>query len=145
MKSAACMKRAVVLFLEVEQMNMLVETGIIVGGQFVQVNSLPPFIHDEFLVRELSQHGKVVSPIRKMLSGCKSRRQVHMILNNGVEEFNYCIIFHVDNFDYTLFATASALECFNCGKEGHLARACTGHGWLGVGGSVQREAQLPRT
>ncbi|TWW62760.1 hypothetical protein D4764_04G0014070 [Takifugu flavidus] len=121
-KSAARMNRAVVLFLQkVEQVNKLVETGITVGG------------HDEFLVKELSRHGKVVFPIRKMLSGCKSpllrnvvshRRQVHMILNNRVDEFNYRFIVRVDDFDYTLFATSSALKCFNCGEEGHLARAC---------------------
>ncbi|TWW75349.1 Transposon TX1 uncharacterized 82 kDa protein ORF 1 [Takifugu flavidus] len=140
------MNRAVVLFLaKVEQVNMLVETGITVGGQFVQVTPLTqpaaritlsnvlPFISDEFLVRELSRHGKVVSPIRKMLSGCKSpllrhvvshRRQVHMILNNRAEEFNYRFIVRVDDFDYSLFATSSALKCFNCNEEGHLARAC---------------------
>ncbi|TWW53872.1 Transposon TX1 uncharacterized 82 kDa protein ORF 1, partial [Takifugu flavidus] len=146
-KSAARMSRAVVLFLaKVGQVNMLVETGITVGGQFVQVTPLtqpapritlsnvPPFISDEFLVRELSRHGKVVSPIPKMLSGCKSpllrhvvshRRQVHMILNNRAEEFNYrFIIVRVDDFDYTLFATSSALKCFNCNEEGHLASAC---------------------
>nr|BAC82602.1 gag-like protein [Takifugu rubripes] len=143
------MNRAVVLFLgKVEQVNTLVETGITVGGQFVQVtpltqpaaritlSNMPPFISDEFLVRELSRHGKVVSPIRKMLSGCKSpllrhvvshRRQVHMILNNKADEFNYRFIVRVDDFDYTLFASAlfaSALKCFNCREEGHLARAC---------------------
>ncbi|TWW74498.1 hypothetical protein D4764_14G0005010 [Takifugu flavidus] len=81
-KSAARMNRVVVLFLEkVEQVNKLVETGITVGGQFVQVTPLtqpaaritlsnvPLFISDEFLVKELSRHGKVVSPIRKMLLG----------------------------------------------------------------------------
>ncbi|TWW59893.1 hypothetical protein D4764_06G0014230 [Takifugu flavidus] len=91
-KSAARMNRAVVLFLEkVEQVNTLVETGITVGGQFVQVTPLtqpaaritlsnvPPFISDEFLVRELSRHGKVVSPIRKMLSGCKSPLLRHVV------------------------------------------------------------------
>ncbi|TWW59242.1 Transposon TX1 uncharacterized 82 kDa protein ORF 1 [Takifugu flavidus] len=117
-KSATRMNRAVVLFLaKVDQVNMLVEHGS----------------RDEFLVRELSRHGKVVSPIRKMLSGCKSpllrhvvshRRQVHMILNNRAEEFNYRFIVWVDDFDYTLFATSSALKCFNCNEEGHLARAC---------------------
>ncbi|TWW81836.1 hypothetical protein D4764_01G0016510 [Takifugu flavidus] len=81
-KSAARMNRAVVLFVEqVEQANRLVETGITVGGQFVQVTPLtqpaaritlsnvPPFISDEFLERELSRHGKLVSPIRKLMSG----------------------------------------------------------------------------
>ncbi|TWW81823.1 Transposon TX1 uncharacterized 82 kDa protein ORF 1 [Takifugu flavidus] len=147
-KSATRMNRAVVLFLKVEQVNMLVETGITVGGQFVQVtlltqpaaritlSNVPPFISDEFLVRELSRPGKVFSPFRKMLSGCKSpllrhvvshRRQVHMILNNRAEEFNYRFIVRVDDFDYTLFATSSTLKCFICGEEGHLARACASH------------------
>ncbi|TWW81812.1 hypothetical protein D4764_01G0016270 [Takifugu flavidus] len=111
-KSAARMNRAVVLFLsKVEQVNTLVETGITVGGQFVQVTPLtqpvaritlsnvPPFISDEFW-------------------------QVHMVLNNRAEEFNYLFIVRVDDFDYTLFATSSALKCFNCNEEGHLARAC---------------------
>ncbi|TWW61078.1 Transposon TX1 uncharacterized 149 kDa protein ORF 2 [Takifugu flavidus] len=176
------MNRAVVLFLEkVEQVNKLVETGITVGRQFVQVtpvtqpvvritlSNVPPVISDEFLVRELSRHGKVVFPIRKMLLGCKSpllrhvvsnRRQVHMILNNRAEEFNYRFIVQVDDFDSTLFATSSALKCFNCGEEGHLARVCQSRVVLdapaaepafcrshgagafrrrGVGGSVQRE------
>lgn len=30
----------------------------------------------------------------------------------------------MDDFDYTLFATSSALKYFNSGEEGHLARAC---------------------
>ncbi|XP_056881178.1 uncharacterized protein LOC130521560 isoform X1 [Takifugu flavidus] len=67
------------------------------------------------------------------MSGCRSpllrhvvyhRRQVHMILNNRAEEFNYSFVVRVDDFDYVLFATSSALKCFNCGEEGHLARAC---------------------
>lgn len=101
--SPACMNRVVVLFLaKVEQDNMLLKTEITIGRQFVQVTLLtqqvarttmpnvPPFISDKFLQRELSRHGKVVSPIRKMLSGCKSsvlrhHRQVHMMLNNRAE------------------------------------------------------------
>ncbi|TWW54277.1 hypothetical protein D4764_0188240 [Takifugu flavidus] len=121
-KSAARMNRAVVLFVEkVEQANRLVETGITVGGQFVQVTPLmqpaaritlsnvPPFISDEFLRENCPDMGNW---------------QVHMILNNRAEEFNYSFVVRVDDFDYVLFATSSALKCFNCGEEGHLARAC---------------------
>ncbi|TWW77689.1 Transposon TX1 uncharacterized 82 kDa protein ORF 1 [Takifugu flavidus] len=179
-KSAARMNRAVVLFVEqVEQANRLVETGITVGGQFVQVTPLtqpaaritlsnvPPFVSDEFLAKELSRHGKLVSPIRKLLSGCRSpllrhvvshRRQVHMILNNRAEEFNYRFVVRVDDFDYVLFATSSALKCFNCGEEGHLARACPNRAVpdavaaepvpfrrRGVGGAVRRGTSLLRT
>ena len=74
-KSAARMNSAVVLFLDqVEKVNRLVETGLTVNGMFVQVlplmepatritlSNIPPFITDEFLCRELSRHGKVVSP-----------------------------------------------------------------------------------
>ncbi|KAE8278213.1 Transposon TX1 uncharacterized 149 kDa protein ORF 2 [Larimichthys crocea] len=69
----------VVLFLEtVEQVNRLVETGITVNGMFepvmpltqpatkITLSNVPPFISDDFLTRELSRHGKVVSPIRKV-------------------------------------------------------------------------------
>ena len=74
-KSAARMNSAVVLFLdEVQKVNRVVETGLTVNGIFVQVlplmlpstritlSNVPPFITDEFLSRELSRHGKVVSP-----------------------------------------------------------------------------------
>ncbi|TWW53276.1 hypothetical protein D4764_0280450 [Takifugu flavidus] len=84
-KSAARMNMAVVLFLaKVEQ-----------PAARITLSNVPLFISDEFLVWELSRHGKVVSPIRKMLSGWKSpllrhvvshHRQVHMILNNRVED-----------------------------------------------------------
>ncbi|TWW81802.1 hypothetical protein D4764_01G0016170 [Takifugu flavidus] len=47
-----------------------------------------------------------------------------MILSNRAEEFNYRFVVCVDDFDYVLFATSSALKCLNCGEEGYLARAC---------------------
>ncbi|TWW53485.1 hypothetical protein D4764_0294140 [Takifugu flavidus] len=81
-KAAARMNRAMVLFPEkVEQANRLVETGITVEGKFVQVtpltqlaaritlSNMPLFVSDEFLAKKLSRHGKLVSPIRKVLSG----------------------------------------------------------------------------
>ncbi|TWW52969.1 Ornithine decarboxylase [Takifugu flavidus] len=84
-KSAARMNGAVVVFVEkVEQVNRLVEAGISVGGRFevvlplsqlatkVTLSNVPPFITDEFLCRELSRHGKIVSPMRKVMSGSKS-------------------------------------------------------------------------
>ncbi|TWW64217.1 hypothetical protein D4764_03G0012250 [Takifugu flavidus] len=76
----------------------------------ITLSNVPPCVSDEFLARELSRHGKLVSPIRKLLS--------------GAEEFNYRFVVRVDDFDYILFATFSALKCFNCGEEGHLARVC---------------------
>uniref|UniRef100_H3BZL1 CCHC-type domain-containing protein n=1 Tax=Tetraodon nigroviridis TaxID=99883 RepID=H3BZL1_TETNG len=99
----------------------------------ITLSNVPPFISDEFLVNELSRHGKVVSPMKKILSGCKSpllkhvvshRRQVFMILNNRSEEFDYRFMVKVDGYDYQLFATSSLLKCFGCGEEGHIVRAC---------------------
>ena len=155
-KSAARMNSAVVLFLEkVEQVNRLVETGITVNGMFepvtpltlpatkITLSNVPPFISDDFLIKELSRHGKVVSPIRKVLSGCKSpllrhvvshRRQLFMILNNKDEEFDYRFRVRVDDFDYILFATSSTVKCFGCGQEGHLIRACPCRRGCGSGG-----------
>ncbi|TWW77600.1 Transposon TX1 uncharacterized 82 kDa protein ORF 1 [Takifugu flavidus] len=144
------MKRALVLFVDkVEQVNRLVETGISVGGRFEAVLPqpstrvtliVPPFISEEFLARDLARFGKIVSPIRKVLSGCKSpllkhvvshRRQVYMILNNRAEELNVCFHVKVEDFDYMLYASSSVMKCFGCGEEGHLIRAC-----LGRAGSV---------
>ena len=144
--SAARMNSAVVVFLDrVEKANSVVETGITVNGCFVQVlplsqpatkvvlSNVPPFITDEFLSRELSRHGKVASPIRKLLSGCKSpllkhvvshRRQLYMILNNRNEELNLRFHVKVDDYDYVIFATTSVMKCFGCGEEGHTVRSC---------------------
>ncbi|KAJ3609308.1 hypothetical protein NHX12_023831 [Muraenolepis orangiensis] len=92
-KSLARMNSAVVIFLDqVEKVNCVIETGITVRELFVQVQPLmlpatkiilsnvPPFITDEFLSRELSRHGKLVSPMKKMLSGLSCRRAVITLL-----------------------------------------------------------------
>ena len=124
--SAVWMNSAVVVFLDrVEKVNSVVETGITVNGCYIQVlplsqpatrvvlSNVSPFITDEFLSRELSRHGKVASPIRKLLSGCKSpllkhvvshRRQLYMILNNRNEELNLCFHVKVEEYDYVIFS-----------------------------------------
>lgn len=84
-RSAARMNGAVVIFVdEVEKANAAITSGIVVNETFVPVlplasparrvilSNVPPFIRDEVLERELSRLGKIVSPIKKALSGCKS-------------------------------------------------------------------------
>jgi len=142
-KSAARMNKAVVLFVEkVEQVKVLVETGITVNGGFkslmlltqptskMTLSNVPLVISDDFIIRELSRHGKFISPLRKVMSGCKSllthvvshRRQLLMILNSKSEELRFIVL--VDAFDYTLFATSSIMKCFGCGVKGHLIKTC---------------------
>ena len=145
-KSAARMNGAVVIFVdEIEKVNKVIKTGIVVNDTFVSVSPLntpakrviisniPPFISDDVLLRELSRHGKIVSPIRKLPSGCKSlllkhvvshRQQVHMILNKKDEELNLVFNLKADKSEYIVSVTSGTLKCFGCGREGHLIRAC---------------------
>lgn len=147
-KSAARMNSAVVIFVDsVEKANKVIEKGIVVNDVFLSVSPLsnpakkvsianiPPFISDDLLVRELSRHGKIVSAIRKLPSGCKSpqlkhvvshRRQVLMILNKKDEDLNFVLNVRVDGFDYAIYVNSGTLVCFGCGEIGHLVRACPG-------------------
>lgn len=106
---------------KVEQATLLVESGTSVNGTSVQVlpltqpatritlSSVPPFISEEF-------HGKVASPVKKVLSGWKSPLlKLFMILHNRNKKFNIRLHVKVDDFDYILFATSS-----NSGEEGHV-------------------------
>lgn len=73
----------VMLSEKVEQVKELVETGLFEEVPTQPLSNVPPFISDDFLVRELSRHGKVVSPIRKLLSGCKSPLLRHVVSHSS--------------------------------------------------------------
>ena len=144
--SAARMNGAVVIFVdEVVKANEVITNGIVINDTFVSVmplaspsrrvivSNVPPFISDEVLERELSRHGKIVSPIKKVLTGCKSpllqhvvshRRQLFMILNNSSTELSVTFRLKIEGIDYILFATSDVMRCFGCGKEGHVIRVC---------------------
>ncbi|XP_055364888.1 uncharacterized protein LOC129604099 [Betta splendens] len=147
LKSAARMNGVVVIFLDsVDKVHKVIEHGIVINGDSISVSPLtqpakkvtvsnvPPFISDHLLRKELSRHGKIVSPIKKLPSGCKQwelrhvishRRQVYMVLNNKEEELNLGFKLRIDDYDYVLFITSETMKCFGCGKEGHLVRACS--------------------
>ncbi|XP_029019281.2 uncharacterized protein LOC114862777 [Betta splendens] len=147
LKSAARMNGAVVIFLDsVDKVHKVIENGIVINGDSISVSPLtqpakkvtvsnvPPFVSDELFRKELSRHGKIVSPIKKLPSGCKQwelrhvishRRQVYMVLNNKEEELNLGFRLRIDDYDYVLFITSETMKCFGCGKEGHLVRACS--------------------
>ncbi|KAM9738114.1 uncharacterized protein ACNS7B_013564 [Menidia menidia] len=166
-RSAARMNGAVVCFVEkVEQAQQLVEVGVSVGDLFLQVSPLilpaakvtlsnvPPFISDEFLIKELSRHGKVVSPLKKVPTGCKSpllkhvvshRRQLFMILNRKDEELNLRFRVRIDEFDYVLFATSSNMKCFGCGKEGHVIKMCPDKAGPAPPGPAKQQAAGEKT
>ena len=144
-KSASRMNGAIVLFLDdVTKVETVVENGIVVRDTFtpvlplisptkkIVISNAPPFIKNEILAKELSRYGKVVSPVKMVLLGCKSaqlkhvvchRRQVYMILNEN-KDLNLTFSFKVDGFNYTVFATSDKMKCFECGAEGHLIRSC---------------------
>ncbi|KAM3834051.1 PDZ domain-containing protein 2 [Diretmus argenteus] len=124
----------------------------------VMLSNIPPFIEDETIVKELSRYGKVVSPVRKLLSGCKApelqhvvsfRRQGFMVMNNGVVGLTINFKVSVEGFDYTVFATTENMKCFSCGKEGHLASYLAEQCWDGgciyliMLRRIKRKAPLP--
>ncbi len=145
--SASRMNSAIVLFFRsVEKANDAVQSGVVLNGSLVPVlplsspsrkvvlSNVPPFIKDDVLVQELSRYGKLVSSIKKIPLGCKSplvkhlvsfRRQVFMVLKNGIDEIDLVFKFKIDGFDYTVYATSdTTIKCFSCSKIGHLVRDC---------------------
>ena len=115
------------IFLDnIEKVDVVVESDITVNYMFVfnvfdaarhtskkvTPSKVPPFIRDETLITQLAKHGQVVSPIRKVPSGCKTpllrhvvshRRNVLMILKNRTEELSLDFKIRVDEFDYVSF------------------------------------------
>lgn len=102
--SASRMNKAVVVFLKEHNfVNRLIENGLVINENFVQVTPLyaptvkitvsnvPPFIPDEALERELVRFGKFASGFKTITLGCKHpslkhvtsfRRQVFMFLDS---------------------------------------------------------------
>lgn len=146
-KAASRMNSAIVIFLDnVAKVDKVVESGVVIHDTFtpvfplanparrIMISNTPPFIKNEDLTIELSRYGRVISPIKMMMMGGKTRpemkhvvcyrRQTFMVLKDGAKDLNLSLSFKVDGFNYIVFVTSETMKCFACGAEGHLARAC---------------------
>ncbi|TWW71224.1 Transposon TX1 uncharacterized 82 kDa protein ORF 1 [Takifugu flavidus] len=104
-KSTSRMNSAVVVFVDsTEKADELVVAGV-----------------NDLLLRELSRHGRVVSPMRLIPLGSKSpllrhivsmRRQVSMVLNDNKQELKLALRFGVEEFDYAVYVTTDSVNCF---------------------------------
>lgn len=144
--SASRMNKAVVVFLK-EQVfvNRLIESGLVINGNFVQVSPLhaptakitvsnvPPFIPDDALERELVRFGKFASGFKTITLGCKHpslkhvksfRRQVFMFLESPENTLDVSFRVRHEGKTYMVYATTGSLRCFECGDLGHKKFAC---------------------
>lgn len=144
--SASRMNKAVVVFLKEQNfVNRLVESGLIINENFVQVTPLytltvkitvsnvPPFIPDEALERELVRFGKFASGFKTITLGCKHlslkhvtsfRRQVFMFLDSPENTLDVAFRVRHDGKTYMVYASTGSLRCFDCGDLGHKKFAC---------------------
>ncbi|KAK6493062.1 hypothetical protein HHUSO_G2538, partial [Huso huso] len=146
-KSASQMNKAIVVFLNDEQLvHRVVVEGLTIKEKFVSVlplssptgptvilSNVPPFIENEKLARELARYGKLMSPIKPILLGCKHpevkyvlsfRRQAFVLLNDSNSAIDVSWSFNINGVNHTVFANNELMKCFQCGKQGHLRKFC---------------------
>ncbi len=144
--SASRMNRAVVVFLKEQHfVNQLIENGLVINDNFVQVTPLqaptakitvsnvPPFIPDDALERELVRFGKFASGFKTITLGCKHpslrhvksfRRQAFMFLDSAENTLDVSFRVRYEERTYMVYATTGSLRCFECGGLGHKKFAC---------------------
>ncbi|KAL1253305.1 hypothetical protein QQF64_017998 [Cirrhinus molitorella] len=142
--SASRMNKAVVVFLKEEQLvAQLIESGVVISGSFcpilplatltskVTISNVPPFIPDEVIERELVRFGRIASPIKVILLGCKNselkhvmsfRRQVFMFLKEPTLDISFRVMNEGKSF--MIYASTAGLKCFECGDIGHKQFVC---------------------
>ncbi|KAI5086075.1 ubiquitin-conjugating enzyme E2 variant 3 isoform X3, partial [Silurus meridionalis] len=135
-----------VFFYDIDRVKKVAENGTVINNELIRVfplsspakkvilSNVPVFITDKEIHKKLSRFGRVVSPIRKLFLGCSSpmvknlysfRRMAFMVFKDGTEELNTVFKFRSEGYDYSIFVTSDTeMKCFNCGKMGHLVRAC---------------------
>ncbi len=145
-RSALRMNKATVFFLtEIQMMDDLIETGLIIKDTFVPVlplsspskkvvlSNVPPFVKNEKLEQILQRYGKIVSPNKMIPLGCKNpdikhvmsfRRQAFMIFNSQSDSLNLSAKLTIDGKDYTIFISSDSMRCFVCCDFGHIRQTC---------------------
>lgn len=145
--SASRMNKAVVVFLKDEKhVNDLVENGIVVNDTLVQVvplrtpatkvtiSSVPPFIPNEQILKELNRFGKFAGSVKMVPFGCKNvalkhvlsfRWHVFMFLNAQSKTLDISFRIQHGDSSYMVYATTESLRCFECGDLGHKKLKCT--------------------
>lgn len=144
--SASRMNNAIVIFLKtIDLANLVVESGVEIGGIFTSVlplstpskkvtlSNVPPFIKNDTLAGMLARYGKLISPIKMIPIGSKSsilkhvvsfRRFVYMVLKDNTDELDLTLNFRHEDFNYVIYASTNTMRCYACGDNGHLIRAC---------------------
>lgn len=144
--SASRMNKAVVVFLKDHSLvNRVIETGLVINENLVQVTPLyapsakitvsnvPPFIPDDALERELARFGKFASGFKTIPLGCKHpslkhvksfRRQVFMFLDSPENSMDVSFRVRHDGRTYMVYASTGHLRCYECGDFGHKKFTC---------------------
>ena len=143
---ASRMNKAVVVFFKEQKfVRELIESGVTLNEEFIQVSPLavtstritmsgvPPFIPNEALERELRRFGKFASAFRSVSLGCKDvklkhvqslRRQVLMFLDAPMQTLDVSFrVKHEEGF-YMVYASSGSVKCFECGDAGHKRISC---------------------
>ena len=146
-------KALVIFFKDPDSVTKLIESGVTVEDEFIQVSPLavastritvsgvPPFIPNEALERELRRFGKFASGFRAVGLGCKDlklkhvqslRRQAFMFLDNESHTLDVSFRVRYEEQFYMVYASSGSMKCFQCGEVGHKKVTCP-HGRRAAG------------
>lgn len=154
---ASRMNKAVVIFLKEQGfVNRLIESGLYLNDEFMQVSPLavpstritvsgvPLFIPNAALEQELKRFGRFASGFQTVSLGCKDaklkhvqslRRQVFMFLDSPTQTLDVSFrVKHEEGF-YMVYASSGNMKCFECGDVGHKKIMCP-HRQLAAGPAV---------
>ncbi|KAJ4940788.1 hypothetical protein JOQ06_027080, partial [Pogonophryne albipinna] len=138
--------KAVVVFVKKQELvSQLIESGLNINYEFIQVSPLavpstrinisgvPPFIPNETLEKELKRYGRMASGFRTVSLGCKDtklkhvqslRRQVFMFLDCTSQTLDVSFRIKYEEGFYMVYVSAGSVKCFGCSDVGHKRITC---------------------